>query len=165
MSKLKKIISGGQSGVDQAALQVAIDLEIEHGGWCPPGKVCENGIIPPQFKLLETPKECDDSATHIPRSQRTIWNVKDSDGSLIFLSEKLLDKGTELSIKTSEKLEKPYLIVDPSFDTSYDIIQDIQKWIRENKIEILSVGGPSELSQPGIYKRTYSILTEVLSGY
>ena len=155
--KLKKIISGGQTGVDQAALQAAIDSGLEHGGWCPPGRTCESGIIPVQFKLKETPEEKDPSAPDIPRSQRTIWNVRDSEASLIFVAKDQRDKGTELAISTSEKFGKPYLVVDPENANASRII----KWIRKNKIEVLSVGGPSESTSPGIYTHVYQILMQI----
>ena len=154
---LKKIISGGQTGVDQASLQAAIDTGLKHGGWCPPGRVCESGIIPKQFKLKETPLERDPSAPDIPRSQRTIWNVRDSDGSLVFVAKDQRDKGTELAISTSEKFGKPYMVVDPETAS----VGQIRKWIRKNNIEVLSVGGPSESTFPGIYNHVYQILKQI----
>lgn len=161
---LKKIISGGQTGTDQAALQAAIDSGLKHGGWCPPGRVCETGKIPEQFNLRETPEEYDPTAPDIPRSQRTIWNVRDSDGSLIFwvgeISELKSDKGTELAASTSNKLRKPYLVVNPFSNTT---VRTTIKWINENNIEILSIGGPSELNSPGIFEQVYQILIEVFS--
>lgn len=175
MSKLRKIIAGGQTGVDQAALQAAIDSELDHGGWCPPGRLCESGKIPEQFKLDETPKERDQSAPDIPRSQRTIWNVRDSDGSLIFLNEKeskmQRDKGTELALKTSKKLGKSFLVVDvQNLDSSRsdaerrsETVIQIKKWNEENEIEVLSVNGPSEGNEPGIYEKVYKLLVQVLS--
>lgn len=163
---IQKIISGGQTGVDQAVHQAAIDSGIAHGGWCPPGRLCEDGIIPNQFDLTETPLERDPSASEIPRSQRTIWNARDSDGVLIFQSSKLQsennlkarDPGTELALKTSKKLEKPFLIVDLEIHQQVNI----SEWITENAIEILSVGGPSERNCPGIYDAVYSVMMEVL---
>lgn len=158
--KLKQIISGGQTGTDQAALQAAIDSGLSHGGWCPPGRICENGKIPDQFNLKETPTERDHSASDIPRSQRTIWNVRDSDASLIFMGPEHKDKGTELAIQTSVDLGKPYLIIDPA-DAEALIV--IKKWLNEMEIEILSIGGPSENSNPGIYNMVYDILIQIFT--
>jgi len=78
-----KIISGGQTGVDQAALITAQKIGLETGGWCPPGRVCESGTIPEYFPLKETPQERSPDAVDVPRSQRTEWNVRDSDATLI----------------------------------------------------------------------------------
>lgn len=148
---IQKIISGGQTGVDQAALQAAIYTGIEHGGWCPPGRVCENGEIPNRFILKETPLERDPSAPNIPRSQRTIWNIRDSEGALIFSTGNNLekDKGTQLAVDTAVNLRKPIQLIDINKMPDYHIILE---WIIKNKIRELSVGGPSEKSSPGIFK-------------
>ncbi len=159
-----KIISGGQTGVDQAALQAATNSGLEHGGWCPPGRICEDGIIPDQFKLKETPQECDPSAPDIPRSQRTIWNVRDSGGVLVFKGTKALrDQGTELALDSAKELGKPYLVVnlnhsDGAYRSETVIVKEITAWVIENDIEILSVGGPSEMSYPGVYEKVYEFL-------
>lgn len=158
MSTLRKILSGGQTGVDQAALQAAIDAKLEHGGWCPPDRLCEEGRIPNQFLLKETPIERHPSAPDIPRSQRTIRNVSDSEASLIFLSENQTDKGTRLALDTAKKLGKPFLVVDPE---DPELLTKIRTWVDENEIEILSVGGPSERNSPGIYQTVYALLNKV----
>lgn len=169
--KLKKIISGGQTGVDQSALQVAIDAGLEHGGWCPPGRVCESGIIPDHFHLKETAFARDTSAPNIPRSQRTIWNIRDSDGTLIFWDKEVAklqsDKGTKLTLDIAKKLGKPYLVVDlNSYDVDQQnvsgIVEEIKGWLIKNEIEILSVGGPSENTCPGIFKKTYHLLLPIV---
>src|SRR5215469_12366673 len=80
---LTRVISGGQTGVDQAALRAAASLGIATGGWCPPGRIAEDGVIPDHFPLTETPDERSADAPDIPRSQRTEWNVRDSDGTLL----------------------------------------------------------------------------------
>ena len=161
---LQKIVSGGQTGTDQAALQAAIDSGLDHGGWCPPGRMCESGLIPRELKLTETPAERDPSNPDIPRSQRTIWNVRDSDASLIFwvgeVAELQNDRGTKLGLETAMEFGKPYLVVNP---ISGYASTTIQKWINENNIEILSIGGPSELKSPGIFNHVYQILIKVLS--
>src|SRR6266404_7590609 len=83
MRRLKKIISGGQTGVDQGALRAAKECRLEIGGWCPPGRVRETGTIPPEFPLKETARERSADAPDVPRSQRTEWNVRDSDATLV----------------------------------------------------------------------------------
>lgn len=154
---LRKIVSGGQTGVDQAALQAAIDSNLEHGGWCPPCRVCEDGEIPYHFILQETPTERDHSALHVPRSQRTIWNVRDSDGILIFSEGIKLesDRGTKLAIETSKKFGRLYFVIDLNAEID---LNKVKEWIQKFEIEILSVGGPSESTSPGIYLKVYQLL-------
>ena len=77
------IVSGGQTGVDQAALRAAQALGLRGGGWCPPGRACESGTIPVQFEMIETPSERSALAPEVARSQRTEWNVRDADATLI----------------------------------------------------------------------------------
>jgi hypothetical protein len=162
--KLIKVISGGQTGVDQAALQAAIDSDIKHGGWCPPARVCEIGKIPERYHLIETPDDRDLSALEIPRSQRTIWNVRDSDGVLVLWDKKVTelqsDKGTKLALETANNLGKPFLIIDVSKKVSVTVITN---WISSTNIEVLNVAGPSENTSPGIYDRVYEVMQEILT--
>ncbi|MCG8372171.1 MAG: putative molybdenum carrier protein [Balneolales bacterium] len=158
---LNKIISGGQTGVDQAALQFAINRNIPHGGWCPPGRVCENGIIPLHFNLKETPLERDASEPYIPRSQRTIRNVRDADGMWVLGFGKDInnpDQGTKLAIDTARRLKKPYLIID--LDNPIPV-QETRHWLVQHRIKALSVGGPSESTSPGIFDKTNSYLNQL----
>ena len=157
--KLNKIISGGQTGVDQAALQAAIDAGLDHGGWCPPGRVCESGFIPPHFNLMETPRECDPSAPDVPRSQRTIWNVRDADGVLIFMVNSS-DPGTELATESAKKFKKPAILVQVFHEIDPT---EFEQWLVTNAIQTLSVGGPSEQTCPGVYDFTYALLSRLLS--
>jgi len=156
-----KIISGGQTGVDQAALHAAIDLNIPHGGWCPPGRACESGIIPDIYNMQETPAERSDDAPDIPRSQRTLWNVRDADGTLILLlnNEQAEDRGTVWTIQAAKNLNKPFQLVDLSKEADPE---KINKWIRRHRIRVLNVGGPSEKSAPGIANATYQFIRIVL---
>src|SRR6266403_453164 len=119
MSKLTKVISGGQTGADQAALRAARECGLAIGGWCPPGRECEAGVIPPEFPLQETPRERSPDAPDVPRSQRTEWNVRDSDGTLVIRSGKVshrplrgfgaassdaaTDPGTQWTIQCAER--------------------------------------------------------------
>src|SRR5262245_2006637 len=102
---LKKIISGGQTGVDRAALDVALELGIPGGGWCPKGRRAEDGPIPDRYPLTETPSE------HYP--QRTEWNVRDADGTLVLIRGQP-QRGSALTIAVAERLAKPKLVVDLS---------------------------------------------------
>src|SRR5688572_21170006 len=135
MSQIRKIISGGQTGVDQAALRAAIASGIPIDGWCPPGYICENSIMPAEFPLKETSFERSDEAPGIPRSLRTEWNVRDSDGLLILTKAILnLDPGTNWARQCSLHYKKPYTIEDPS-----DPLSQIRSrtWIKANSIAVL----------------------------
>ncbi len=156
--KVIRIISGGQTGTDQAALQAAIDKGIEHGGWCPPGRISEAGIIPEHFDLKETPEDRHSYAPRIPCSQRTIWNVRDADALLIFLPQNRFDVGTQLSIHVSKKMAKEYIVIDPADGTA---LQQVKKWLTDIDGETLNVSGPSESKYPGIYEKVYALISEL----
>lgn len=161
MIVLRKIISGGQTGVDIAALKVAIDLRLEHGGWCPPGRVCDEGIIPDTYQLKETPVERSPDANEIPRSLRTAWNVRDSDASLVLFKDKLTnDPGSQWTMNLAKKLQKPLLICDL---TTPHIDQVIIEWLSNNPIHVLNVAGPMERESPGIGDLTYSLIKQIFS--
>ncbi len=158
---LQKIVSGGQTGVDQAALRAALAAGLAIGGWCPPGRAAENGEIPAVFSLTETPQECSELAPEVPRSQRTEWNVRDSDATLILRPgrvESLQDPGTDWTLAFALRAQRPILTCDPSDSESGSTIAD---WIRSRGIWTLNVGGPSETSVPGIGNTTYRLLLGV----
>jgi len=160
MSRLAKVISGGQTGVDQAALRAAQDCGLETGGWCPPGRLCESGVIPSRFPLQETPRERSPDAPDIPRSQRTEWNIRDSDASLILRPESRTadDRGTDWAGRYAVRLGRPLLALDPWDSTAG---ARILEWLGTLDIQILSVGGPSESTVPGIGDQAYALLLEV----
>ena len=144
---IEKIVSGGQTGVDQAGLLVATERGIPIGGWCPKGRLDESGnCILDKYPLRE--------ATTSNPDERTKLNIRDSDGTLILvpswpLPEKIKD-GTKLTYEDAERQNKPYLIIDLS--NSQDAAIKILKWIKDKKIKVLNVAGPRESNSPGIYE-------------
>jgi len=147
-----KIISGGQTGVDRAALDAAIELGIRHGGWCPRGRLAEDGPIPERYQLTET--ESPDYPV------RTEQNVVDSDATLILCCGRPAG-GTELTWRLAERHAKPCLVVD--LDLPLDPLA-IRRWIAENRVRVLNIAGPRESQSPGIAARAKALLREVLAG-
>ena len=135
--RLEKVVSGGQTGVDRAALDVALELSIPCGGWCPKGRRAEDGTIPANYPLQESP------TTNY--AERTALNVKDSDGTLI-LSSGPLRGGTALTKTFVERYRRPCLVVD----LRHAIKQQVHDWMTAHSIRVLNVAGPRESSQPGI---------------
>ena len=145
-----KIVSGGQTGVDRAAMDIAMELGLSCGGWCPKWRKAEDGIIPAKYQLEETP-----SADY---RQRTEWNVRDSDGTLI-LTVGPVSGGTALTADFAEKHNRPCFVVDLSADPA---IESIRRWIEQNRIRTLNVAGPPESRQPGIYDQAAAVLRRLL---
>ena len=144
-----RIISGGQTGVDQAALRAAASLRVAIGGWCPPGRLSEDGAIPAIFPLTETPADRSPLAPGVPRSQRTEWNVRDSDGTLLLLPGDLdlADPGTRWTADCAAHYRKPLLIADPA---DLADVPRVRHWIEARGIKTLNLAGPSESFSPGI---------------
>jgi hypothetical protein len=147
---IEKIISGGQTGVDRAALDVALELGIPCDGWCPKGRRAEDGRIPDHYPLQE--------ASSYEYPVRTQLNVEDSDGTLI-LSWGSPAGGTALTIKLAKKLKKPYLLIDLSQGQAPQKVLD---WARDNQVRILNIAGPREGESPGIHDRAKVFLREIL---
>lgn len=156
---ITKLVSGGQTGVDRAALDVAIELGIPHGGWCPRGRIAEDGIIPAKYKLQEpaNPKKC--ISKNALYAERTVLNIRDSDGTLIIIS-KAATGGTKLTIEKAKELNKPCFIYNFSENPN---MQDIVKWIKANNIHILNVAGPRGSKEPDIYAKAYNLLKDLFS--
>ncbi|HEX8691214.1 MAG TPA: putative molybdenum carrier protein [Longimicrobium sp.] len=145
-----KIVSGGQTGVDRAALDVALELGIECGGWCPAGRWAEDGPIAARYPLAETPS--DDPA------QRTEWNVRDSDGTLL-LTAAAASPGTGLTKEAARRLGRP---VYTWAATSPADVDAFRRWLQVCRIRTLNVAGPRESEAPGIYAAARDLLRELL---
>lgn len=144
------IISGGQTGVDRAALDAAIELGIELGGWCPRGRRALDGEIDRCYPLRETPSRV--------YSQRTEWNVRDSDATLI-LCRVEVSGGTRLTAELATRYERPLLVLDLDSDPDPGIVVD---WLREYRVGVLNVAGPREEGAPGIYTQALAFLLRLL---
>jgi hypothetical protein len=153
-NKELRIVSGGQSGVDRAALDVALHLGIPCGGWCPKGRLAEDGPIPEEYPMEETPL-----ASY---EQRTLWNVRDSDATVILAPSVPLSGGTHYTQTVAEGLHKPCLVIVLDADTSLVVTTD---WLRRHHVCVLNVAGPRESGSPGIHERAASFLTGMLRLY
>ena len=147
---IERIVSGGQTGVDRAALDVAIELGVACGGWCPRRRKAEDGPIGARYPLQETP-----SAAY---AVRTEWNVRDSDGTLILTAGEPVG-GTALTRSLAAEMGKPCLTVD--LDRA-DHVATVTEWVAEHQIKILNVAGPRESTLPGIYLRAAEFLRRLL---
>lgn len=145
----RKIVSGGQTGVDRAALDVAIAIGIGHGGWCPLGRLSEDGSVPSRYELRET-----DSSDYPFRTEQ---NVVDSDATLI-LYEGRLTGGSLLTQRICRRVGKPELSVRIETNS----IQKVRNWLKSLQPETLNVAGPRESSHDGIFHRSMDFLLRVL---
>jgi hypothetical protein len=159
---LSKIISGGQTGVDRAALEVAMFLEIPHGGWCPKGRRAEDGPIPEMFNLIET--------SSFNYAVRTEKNVVQSDGTLILFRD-IITRGTGLTVQFAKRHQRPYLCIDmstppPANDDgqheereSIDAAaEEILSWLAQHNINVLNIAGPRESTTPNISSQSHTLL-------
>jgi hypothetical protein len=144
-----KIVSGGQTGVDRAALDVALKHGIECGGWCPAGRLDEFGRIPAQYPVQELAVG--------GFTERTFQNVKDSDGTLIIYPGKL-GGGTEQTIRFCIELQRPHELIDASKVSAQDAVTLIGRFVRKHKIDNLNMAGPRESEWSAGYEYAYRAL-------
>ncbi|MFC2112418.1 putative molybdenum carrier protein [Bacteroidota bacterium] len=166
-----KIISGGQTGVDQGALDFALKYGIECGGWCPKGRQCESGVIPDIYPLKEV--EIDDY------DERTRRNVQEADATLVITAGERKEKGTRLTIRRAEKISKPYFHIElqdlsnplgkygrqgdqsglQNLSTmDLTMLNQARSWLRHGNYDILNIAGNRESTSPGIQKFTVRLL-------
>lgn len=144
-----KIVSGGQTGVDRAALDFALANGIEHGGWCPKGRRAEDGTLGEVYNLAETPRK--------DYRQRTEWNVRDSDGTLI-IYDRELSGGTQYTLEVTRKLNKPVMVVERG---GHGKAKEVLDWLEKNDVQVLNVAGPRSSTEPEIYAMALDFLEAV----
>ena len=159
-----KIISGGQTGADRAALDAAMAAGIEVGGWCPRDRRSEDGSVPEKYPLKETAARS--------YAVRTEWNVRDSDGTLILVLDEL-SSGTRLTADAAKSHGKPLHIehlarpARPGLMTAENPVEEqvdsVVEWIRRHKIRVLNVAGPRGSSSKHIYPKALVFMELVLS--
>lgn len=148
VSKLR-IVSGGQSGADIAALDWAISHGVDHGGWCPKGRRSEDGTIEPHYQLNETPLKS--------YLQRTEWNVRDSDATVVFTLDDSLDGGSRRTAHFADKFCKPWLHFRPSVHPKF-----LAQFLVRHNVTTLNVAGKRESSTPGIYRFVFDTLERAI---
>jgi hypothetical protein len=132
MALVAKIQSGGQTGADRAALDWAIEHYIPHSGWCPKGHRAEDGPIDGRYQLKKTP-----TASYL---QRTEWNVRDSDGTVVFSIGEHLTGGPLKTVELAIEHQKPLLHLSAAYKDK--AASELRQWIQQNNIRVLNVAGP-----------------------
>jgi hypothetical protein len=148
-----RIISGGQTGADRGALDAAIALGIEHGGYCPRGRRAEDGVIPAQYKLVST------SVSSYPH--RTKLNVAESDATLVFVMG-AETPGSLLAMSHAVALDKPCLLVNVREPRLGTIVQ-IREWLHEHQPRVLHVAGSRESRAPGLQALVCEVIVAVFT--
>jgi hypothetical protein len=147
---IRKIVSGGQTGADRTALDWAIGRGIEHGGWCPAARRAEDGVIPERYSLWQTPSR--------DYRQRTKWNVRDSDATLIITPSPNLTGGSLFTQECARNLSRPYLHVYPG--TMWR--ERVRVFVETNPIRVLNVAGPRASSAKNMETFVHEVLDQML---
>ena len=150
-----KIVSGGQTGVDRAALDFALKHGIDCGGWCPAGRVDELGRIPDRYPVRELAGGGFD--------ERTLQNVIDSDGTVIVHGGGELRGGTCCTLRCCETQKRPVLLIDAEATDAVEAVRLLRLFIRENRVSILNVAGPRQSEWPGGYDYALRVLDEFVN--
>ena len=130
---LKKIVSGGQTGADRAALDFAIANNIPHGGWCPRGRLAEDGVIDARYRLTETP-----SSNY---TERTEWNVRDSQATVIFSIRLRLTGGSKKTAQFARQYGKPWLHLSVAREGK-NAAKSLAAFLTKHRVTVLNVAGP-----------------------
>lgn len=151
---LARIISGGQSGVDRAALDAALAAGFPCGGWCPPGRRAEDGPIPERYPVTPLEKG--------GYRQRTLHNLREADGTLIVYAGRP-SAGTELTLVACVKTHRPYQLIDAEGVPLARAVTLLARFIAEQEIATLNVAGPSAHKAPALPGYVRALLGAYLS--
>lgn len=151
---VRRVISGAQTGVDRAALDVALELGIPCGGWVPRGRIDERGRIPDRYPNLRETASAD-------WDERTEANVRDADGTLI-LSRGPLTGGSSYTEDVADRLGRPCLHLDLAARTRSEAVAEARAWLEREAVEVLNVAGPRASKDPGLPRAVVPVLREVL---
>jgi hypothetical protein len=148
-----RILAGGQTGVDRAALEWALAHGVSHGGWCPKDRKAEDGRIPSRFRLRETRSRS--------YAVRTRWNVRDSDGTVIFSRSRRLAGGTRWTVAAARQLGKPWLHLAGALGAARAARQ-LDAFLRRHHIAVLNIAGPRASEEPGAGRFAAAVLARAL---
>lgn len=148
---LAKIVSGGQTGADRAGLDWALAHSLPIGGWCPRGRRAEDGAVPDRYSLEETPSE--------DYAERTLWNVRDSDGTAIFTIDRALSGGSRLTAEEAARLGKPWIHLVQGAGCP---AERLRAFLDEHRIRVLNVAGSRASREPGVSRFVWLTLEEAV---
>ncbi len=149
-----KIVSGGQTGADRGGLDAAIELGLDHGGWCPRGRRAEDGVIPVHYRLIEM-----SSSSYAPRTEQ---NVLQSDATLI-VTRGELSGGTALTKRLAHRHRRPLLHLDLAVLHQAEAAAVLRAWLVAESVITLNVAGPRHSTCPGIGAEVRTLLLAALS--
>lgn len=148
---LAKIVSGGQTGADRAGLDWALAHGLPAGGWCPQGRRAEDGSIPDRYPLEETPSE--------DYAERTLWNVRDSDGTALFTVSPVLSGGSRLTAEEAARLRKPWIHLHAGTPCR---AEKLRAFLEEHRIGVLNIAGSRGRREPDVGRLVWLTLEEAL---
>ena len=150
------IVSGGQTGADRAALDFALEFGLTHDGWCPSDRRAEDGAIDERYGLTETPSHRYD--------QRTRWNVRDSDATVVFSMAHEVSGGTALTLAIADRQGKPYLHLSSEAVSAdgRDAAQELLDFLAVHHVGRLNVAGPRASQEPEIAAFVREVLVDAL---
>lgn len=150
------IVSGGQTGADRAALDFALEFGLAHAGWCPRGRLAEDGPIDERYDLTETPSR--------RYNQRTEWNIRDSDATVVFSVTHNVSGGTALTLALARRMGKPclHLVGEDAPAEGRDLADELLSFLAAHHVRRLNVAGPRASQEPLVSALVRSVLVAAL---